>query len=358
MACMPVRTRCTVLGAICLVALLWLGSGLGSRVARACAPAPPLGYDVTISGEEAVIVWDAERKLEHFIRRADFETEAEGFGFIVPTPSPPELAEVNAGLFGDLQWRMRPRVITRRQTSGIEFGLLFWAMTEDGAGAPEAGVQVLRHQTVAGYDAVVLAANDPAALVKWLGDNGYDSSDSLIAWAEPYVEQGWTFTAFKLARPDGQSGLSTSAVRMSFATERPVYPYREPQAQRKGELPPERTLRVFFVAEGRYQGALEKGTAWPGETIVAQPFEAEILERSLPGLVPKSPYLTIFVDHANPRPPDVELYFERASDDAEVHPEPIVRTKKVPLLIPLELVVLVLGMGAVVVVFVRRRRSR
>ncbi|MEM7157629.1 MAG: DUF2330 domain-containing protein [Myxococcota bacterium] len=349
-------TRWTVLGALCLTALCWLG--LAPRSTRACAPAPPEGYDVTIAGEEAVIVWDAERKLEHFIRRADFETEAEGFGFIVPTPSPPELAEADNGLFGNLQWRTRPRVVTRRKTSGIEFGSLFWAMTADGAKAGEAGVQVLRHQMVGGYDAVVLAADDPAALVKWLGDNGYQSSDSLTAWAEPYVEQGWTFTAFKLARPEGQSGLSTSAVRMTFATERAVYPYREPKAQREGELPPERMLRVFFIAEGRYQGTLEGGGAWAGETIVAQPLAADDIERFLPGLLPKSPYLTIFFDHSNPRPPDVELYFDRAPDDAEVHPEPVVRTVTKPLLIPLELVLLVVGVGAVVFVFVRRRRRR
>ncbi|MCA9654684.1 MAG: hypothetical protein KC501_32515 [Myxococcales bacterium] len=47
-------------------------------VAHACAPAPPLDQEVIIRGEEAVIVWDAKAGREHFIRRADFETEAQG----------------------------------------------------------------------------------------------------------------------------------------------------------------------------------------------------------------------------------------------------------------------------------------
>ena len=47
-------------------------------VAHACAPAPPLDQEVIIRGEEAVIVWAVKAGREHFIRRADFETEAQG----------------------------------------------------------------------------------------------------------------------------------------------------------------------------------------------------------------------------------------------------------------------------------------
>jgi len=36
---------------------------------------------VPIAEEEAVIVWDAPHKIEHFIRRATFET-AKPFGFL------------------------------------------------------------------------------------------------------------------------------------------------------------------------------------------------------------------------------------------------------------------------------------
>ena len=78
---------------------------------RACAPAPPAGVDVTILAEEALIIWDEVAKRQHFIRRADFQTDADALGFIVPTPSMPELAEAEAALFRAPDWLTRPRVV-------------------------------------------------------------------------------------------------------------------------------------------------------------------------------------------------------------------------------------------------------
>ena len=47
-----------------------------------------------IAEESAVIVWEGATRTEHFVRRATFATTAADFGFLVPTPSKPELAEV------------------------------------------------------------------------------------------------------------------------------------------------------------------------------------------------------------------------------------------------------------------------
>lgn len=348
------RRRALVVGAGLALALV---ATPVAPPAHACAPAPPPGFDVTINGEEAVIVWDAEEKVEHFIRRADFETEAEGFGFIVPTPAPPELAEVSDDVFEALAWQCRPRTRVRYETDGIELGMWLWLSARDGAtaGAPE--VTVLRHQKVAGYDAVVLAASEPGALVRWLGEHGYAHSDDLVAWAAPYVQQGWTFTAFKLDRPEGQSGLSTQAVRMSFGTPRPLYPYREPEGQRTAPPPPERTLRVFFVSDQRYRGDLGGGKTWAAETTYAQALGSTVLEDHLPGLLPSSAYLTVFVDRSNPRPGTDDLWF-RPSDEGDVTPEPIVRTVGRPFVIPLDLLLMVGLMGAGLWWVVRRWRRR
>ena len=53
---------------------------------------------IAIEGEEALIVWDARRHMQHFVRRAAF-APGEDFGFLVPTPHRPQLAEV-AGRHG------------------------------------------------------------------------------------------------------------------------------------------------------------------------------------------------------------------------------------------------------------------
>ena len=349
------RTSARVLLSVLVTAVGLLGA---PGQARACAPAPPLGYDVSILGEEAVIVWDAAKGIEHFIRRADFSTEAEGFGFIVPTPTVPELAEAEDAIFGRLASVIRPRVHTRRETSGISPVCLLYSTLSMSAGdktAAEPPVTVLHHQVVAGYDAVVLQASDSAALSKWLADNGYAEGDTLRAWAAPYVAKGWKFTAFKLAKPEGQGGLATSPVRMSFATDAPFYPYREPTDQREGAAAEgDRSLRVFFVSDQRYAGALESDAAWPAKVVYAGGAGVELFDGVVPeDAVPGAPYLTAYLDESSPRPGTADVFFE-PSDDGDVTPEPIVHVIEEPVPIPLELVVPVLG----AIWYLRRRRRR
>lgn len=324
---------------------------------HACAPAPPLGYEVSIVGEEAVIVWDAAKRIEHFIRRADFSTDAEGFGFIVPTPTVPELAEVEDAIFERLAYWIRPREEYRRETSGISPTCLLFATLAMRAGdkampgAPP--VTVLRHRVVGGYDAVVLEATDPAALSKWLADNGYAEGDTLRAWAAPYIAKGWKLTAFKLAKPDGQGGLATSPVRMSFSTDAPFYPYREPADQREGDGG-DRSLRVFFVSDQRYSGSLPGDAYWPAEALYAGEVGVELFDGVVPeDSIPGAPYLTAFLDESSPRPGTDDVFFT-ASDDGDVIPEPIVHVVKDPVPLPVELLVPIVG----VVWYVRRRRRR
>ena len=58
-----------------------------------CCPAPPSGKPVVNADQTVILIWDADTKTEHFIRKASFQSEADDFGFLVPTPTQPELAE-------------------------------------------------------------------------------------------------------------------------------------------------------------------------------------------------------------------------------------------------------------------------
>jgi len=70
--------------------------------APACAAAPRRGELFDINSEEAIILYDAKSKTEHFIRRANFRIEAKDFGFLVPTPTKPELGEARSCVFDTL----------------------------------------------------------------------------------------------------------------------------------------------------------------------------------------------------------------------------------------------------------------
>ena len=133
-------------------------------------------------------------------------------------------------------------------------------------------------------------------------------------------------TAFKVAA--GRTGAALAPVRMSFQTDRPFYPYREPVAGPRpaAEPPHPRLLRVYFVAPtGRSAGALGSDPAgWPGRTAWADKLAAG----QLAGVVDtaKLPagelWLTEFEDLSSPRPGTDEVYFAPAADPTPIHRPP------------------------------------
>ena len=67
--------------------------------APACCPAPPSGRPVVNADKTVILIWDAATKTQHFIRQASFKSEADDFGFLVPTPTQPELNESGNAAF-------------------------------------------------------------------------------------------------------------------------------------------------------------------------------------------------------------------------------------------------------------------
>jgi hypothetical protein len=331
-----------------LVTTIVLFSIPGHRpTAEGCAVAPRAGQHVDIAEESAIIIWDSATKTEHFIRRAAFKTEAKDFGFLVPTPSKPTLAEADDSAFGELERITAPPIRAQTQTSS---GCIGCSATKSMAPGAASEVSVLHEQRVAGYDAVVLAATDAVALNKWLADHGYQSSDVLKKWLEPYVAKGWIITAFKIASPsekvkdgkgasatkttvDGKAtpspastaGVATSAVRMTFTTDRPFYPYREPEDQRGPNASKERRLlRVYFIGTERVEGTVGDETAFAGQTKwskVLPDAERQSLLSILKLNNEKTPAtwrLTEFEDRSSPRPGTDDLFFRAAKDQNNV----------------------------------------
>src|SRR5262245_59879297 len=91
----------------------------GTRM-PACCPAPPPGKPVVNADQTVIILWDAASRTQHFIRKASFQSEADDFGFIVPSPSQPELEESGSDAFPYLQKLTEPEV--RRRLRPPSFG--------------------------------------------------------------------------------------------------------------------------------------------------------------------------------------------------------------------------------------------
>jgi len=313
-----------------LIAGCLISVSLVARPALTCAPAPPPGKSVSIADESALIVWDSGSATEHFIRRASFTTDADDFGFLVPTPYQPQLTEVDDDLFATLERMTAPEVKTVAVPRGGGCG----CNSTEKAAPKAAAVRVLEEKRVAGHDAAVLEADDAGLLINWLTEHGYEVSPLLTDWLKPYLDQHWKITAFKIAKDKSDSErVATKAICMSFHADKPFYPYREPEAEMAGGEPvthAPRMLRVYFVGNERVDGALGVGgTFQPGRVVWSNRLDAgqrrEIVDRlSLEDSLPEQEWwLTEFEDDTTPRRGTDEVYYARADDQTPISRPPV-----------------------------------
>ena len=235
-----------------LLSLLLLVSVL--RAGSPCAIVEGEGYKSTFNEETVALVWDAPAHREHLIRKASFSSKSKDLGFLVPTPTRPELHDASDWLFSHLD----------EVTIPPDPVLVVVSATP--ALIPGAGVEVLEERELSGYKAAVLRANDAGALQKWLGSNGYRADAKLQSWIQHYVEKGYFFTAFKVANPQAEE-LLLKPVRLTFTSDRPYFPYRQPTSAGH-------QMKLFFLSNQRYQGQLEDGSAWKAKVAFSDEFAA------------------------------------------------------------------------------------
>lgn len=335
-----------------IAALSLLAALAAPRPAAACATAPPPGTFAQIAEESAIVIWDDKSRTEHFIRRAAFHTTATDFGFLVPTPTKPELAEVADEAFAALERAIDPGYVTETHYEleptalcALPLLLTMRSKSMQASAVAAAPVRVLDAQRVGGYNAVVLEADSAQALADWLTEHHYATRPALSAWLAPYVAAHWKITAFKIAPEAQANAVATAAVRMSFTAEQPFFPYREPADQRENpqaDMPipqGERLLRVFFIGPERVTGSIGPAKApWPGTTYYSNPIAKITRPLSLPIEPSKDAWLTVFEDRASPRPGTDDLFFAKAAETSPLLPKP--RVQVVPSAIPLPLDVL------------------
>lgn len=360
------RFRAALLALAVLLALVE-----APRAAVACASAPPRGSEVGVTDEEAVIVWDAASKTEHFIRKASFVSTAKSFGFLVPTPSLPELGELPRTILADIDQQLTPRTEYVDDPARWQLTSLFMLLLAGDAkssadtatsASARGGVEVVGTSNVAGMDATILKATDSDALARWLEKHGFDRSKALDEWLVQYVQNGWFITAFVVDSPTASKAtnveLAPRLVRMSFHADQPFYPYREPAPEPAKEGAPKATaprqLRVHVLSDAR-MGATTNGAPWSAETTSAMPIR---VPPELDALAGGHVFATTFVDRSSPRIGTDEVTFAVSADAAEVRPPPnIVR---VPHYVRLPIEVFVLGgglIGALAYAFLKRRSA-
>lgn len=234
------RTRIAVIASFALLAVGILATQ--HRPARACGGfftrsvltaerRPSLAY------EQVLIVHDAAKNREHFIREVAFRKADEPFGFVVPTPARPEVDKLAKSPFTAL------RTLFPFDPPGIGIGLLGkggGGGTGSGFGRG-AGVQVLETTKVGSFTAFVLKADDDKALASWLREHELQTTPESEAWLAHYVQLGFFYVAMRYDPPkrkgseDATAPLAAETIRISFDTPVPFYPYLEPTMERGNE---------------------------------------------------------------------------------------------------------------------------
>lgn len=301
----------------------------------ACCPVGRFGKPVMNADQTVIILWDAANQKQHFIRKASFAAQDQDFGFIIPTPNEPELSESGNDAFATLQKLTEPEVIKRARQSdggcgcGSDAKSVVFA-----ADAPKAAVSILKETKVAGFDAVVLEAKSSTALNNWLKEHGYAYSAELAAWAQPYIDQGWKFTALKVSVKDkadeNKKLIEATALRLSFKTDRPLFPYREPaygdQANQLNQR--SRLLRIYIVADTTYHAEVNN-TKWSGLVAWAGTVDSKVRQKildqlKLPGDTgPANWHLTEFEDNWPYTVAAGDVYFSRDLQPASLKRPPI-----------------------------------
>jgi len=307
----------------------------------------PVHDDPHIRGEQAVIIWDDACHIEHFIRQADIDTKSPVLAFLVPTPAPPEIADADPRIF-DLADAVahaatNPNYVNYNPLEVVGAFLtpvsINWTEAFFGSRAAPVATRtpIVNQAHLGGYKATVLDAANGPAMQAWLLDHGFRMTAATAAWLRPYVAAKWSITAFQLTRksPESAAGLTTAAIRMSFPTDRPFYPYSEPaRALPLGRANDERALSVALLSNEKVQGALAEGIAWPAEVQYAGSSDAGVAHAqpdgkrwdnrdwmklvNLKGSVAHPRHLTYFRDLSNPRPGKTDLFFSSSKDQSDL----------------------------------------
>jgi hypothetical protein len=269
---------------------------------------------VNVGAESAIIVRNKASQTEHFIRSATFNATGPDFGFVVPTPTVPEITTADPSAFTYIREHILPG---------------YWAythhriVTHERGPFPTAGaaaVEVLAQENVNGTQITTVSASDTDSLKTWMTTNGFTWTDDMASWLDLYIKKSWVITPFKYQKKDsGLSAVSSSLLDLTFDTTAPFFPYSEPASQvLPGAYAPYRKLTVYLFSDSEVHGTMlpnDEKVEWPGQLLYADRIDTNVFSGMMPllnlhtGDIPSSPWLTVLQDTASPRPGVADVFF-------------------------------------------------
>lgn len=179
---------------------------------------PPASYNAEI-GQRAVIFHD--QGVETLILSIDYEGTAEEFGWIVPTPSQPEVEVSNNDLFDVLADYTYPKKAERL----VEIPFFISSVGD----VSKQSITILETKEVGNYESTVLSATNAQDLVGWLEGHGYTYPEGAVEIFDDYINRGWKFTTLKINNQAIAQGGAVGEghvqpLKLTFQSEEIIYP--------------------------------------------------------------------------------------------------------------------------------------
>lgn len=334
-----------------LVVLGALGAMVvGPGVANACACGAAIADELTPVRETALVELDGP--VEHVTVNIGADTTSDSVAFLMPVPSTAEFAIADGALFTELDEVSRPRVEYREKV-----------VDGDGAGGaadPGGDVTVVDHVEVGPYELAQLSGTDNRAVSDWLTAKDFTLPPDLAGHLAPYLAEGWLVVAVHL-RPEMAGQTFDDALppmRISFATDEPVYPMRLSAAADHGQ-----PLRLYVLADHR----MDVTDPTPGDGEPEVNFAGWLTPGELDGqpelakLVSGRRFLTRYDAWVDPAEVTDDIRITQADED-EAYRAVVIQTRYVQGPSAAEVIVVVVGgvvlagLVAGAVILVRRRR--
>jgi hypothetical protein len=232
--------RLVVVAVLAWVAMAMVVLAAPSYACACGAFITPGDTQATVYQEVALVHW--EGATETILMQLALNATTNNVALMVPTPTPATVTAGDQATFAELDSLTAPEMKQRRHWT---FGSVL-AGSAPRATAPSAPT-VVDQVHLGPLEATTLARGDLGGLRKWLADNGYAIPPAVSEALGPYVRDGWSFVAMRLATNDPIVGGLTP-VRMTFQSPGLVYPMRLSVA-----APGPQRVTVFAMSDHRQQ---------------------------------------------------------------------------------------------------------
>lgn len=277
---------------------------------------PPPGVYIEEPYQYAIIEYEGTEEILHLL--INVNSDASSFGWIVPLPSKPTIAEDTFEVFEQIEEMCRPT------HSGFGCGGGYYSL--DGSGYYRDNVRVLEEGSVGLLSYEIIEADDADTLLIWLERNGYalpDSSDTTTAREvfSDYINKGWVFVAFKVEDiPD--NNVNVQPVKFTFTSSDIVYPMKITSLNPDPEYYYYVRVQLHVISDHRVR--ISEGGGYDTETEYGNKLNAaeyEAVQEHYPlvaAICAEGDFITrIYTEFDRPRDIESDIILVVAGDDGE-----------------------------------------